>query len=183
VSWTLEVLRLLSLAVAILFFLLARRRYKQATAFLNEALRLGISARSDVKQAEQIREQAIAANHTFAADAARQKKRADEFFAIIEGVEGEAQTWRQMYRRDMASGNAAQSWLFRELGTAVVQGNRYAEELRRRGVMVRDLTVSPELQAVVGELTERTSTQVQVAPGKAAADVVQVWLNPRLKFE
>src|SRR5258706_6364892 len=47
------------------------------------------------------------------AEATLQKRRADEFFAIIQGVEGERDTWQRFYRQSSQHAGAAQAWLIR----------------------------------------------------------------------
>jgi hypothetical protein len=80
-----------------------------------------------------------------------QQRRADEFFAIISGIEREADEWRRIYRDSQRMGGAAQSWLLRDLQGALAAGNRYAARLRALGQAAPDLSVDPALADLVQE--------------------------------
>lgn len=89
-----------------------------------------------------------------------QQRRADEFFAIISGVEGEAQTWRRMYQQGMAGAGAAQSWLFRDLSEAVKRANAYAARLRILGEKATEVQVDPQLKRFVDEFDSDGKAEV-----------------------
>jgi len=102
-----------------------------------------------------------------------QKRRADEFFGIIEGVEKEADGWRASWRDGMRSASVAQGWLFRELDTALRRGNAFAARLREKGDKVEDMVVDPKLRQLVDEISETAQRPAErkVEAVKLAAEV------------
>jgi len=84
-----------------------------------------------------------------------QKRRADEFFGIIEGILGERDQWKTMYYKMSQQAGVAQAWLLRELSTSVLRSNRYAEVLREKGVNVQKVAIDPALKTIVEEFGGR----------------------------
>ncbi len=101
------------------------------------------------------------------------RRRADEFFAIIQGVENEAQTWRRMFKDGMAKAGAAQNWLIRDLSMITRIGNAYAARLRKLKENAPALKVDPQLQRFIEEFEQETQREVPVAPGQEAAEKIE----------
>jgi hypothetical protein len=114
-------------------------------------------------QAEYDREQAIRQRDMH-------ERRANEFFEIIQGVEGEAQTWRRMYQQGMAGAGAAQSWLFRDLSEVVKLANAYGARLRKLGEKAPPVQVNPQLKRFIDDFEEHTKAEVPRAPGHEEAE-------------
>ena len=90
-----------------------------------------------------------------AAEARLQKRRADEFFGIIEGVEKERDGWQRLYRESSQAAGVAQAWLARDLGRVVSIANTLADRLRAKGEKVPAIGMDPQLEQVVEEFAER----------------------------
>lgn len=110
-----------------------------------------------------------AAADTLAGEAKLQKRRADEFFGIIEGVEKERDLWQGMYRKSSHAAGVAQAWLLRDLGRAVKLGNAYAARLREKGERVDQIQVDPGLEKAVEEFSGVHVTGAPTPPQLDAA--------------
>lgn len=139
-----------------------------------------LRVRSNVRAAAESEAKAIAraeeATSQFddlADQATRQKRRADEFFGIIEGVEQEADTWRKMWKEGMQKAGVAQGWLLRDLDLALRRANVYANRLRQHGEKVEDEALDPKLGELLKELTDTRALPAdrKVEAVKAAAAV------------
>lgn len=123
-------------------------------------------------------------NDALAADFQRARERADlherranEFFAIIEGVEGEAQTWRKMFGEGMSKAGAAQNWLVRDLSEMTKVANIFGARLRALKEKAPTVQVSPQLRDFIAEFEQDGKAEVAVAPGKSAADLIETELR------
>lgn len=83
---------------------------------------------------------------------AQHKRRADEFFGIIEGLEGEAEQWRDLYRNFLGQASVAQSWLLRELERSTKVANARGAKLAELGHDVKDIEVPAELRAELAKI-------------------------------
>jgi biopolymer transport protein ExbB/TolQ len=90
-----------------------------------------------------------------------EKRRADEFFTIIEGVEKERDTWQKLYQTSSYQSGVAQAWLLRDLSASVRVANDYAQRLRTLGEHVPQVGVDPRLTDVLAEFGE---THTRPAP-------------------
>lgn len=142
-------------------------------------LQAEIAAHHKTSQALENMHPAIdAANHMasiHAGDSALQRRRADEFFNIIQGIEVERDTWKKFYDRASHHAGVAQAWLLRDLHEAVQRANAYAQALRALGKKASDIKVSPELKEIVEEfgLQQEKSAEIKQAPGFEAASQVE----------
>lgn len=105
--------------------------------------------RRSLDGAEAAASEAQAAVDSIAEMARTERRRADEFFGIIAGVEKERDTWQRFYRESSHAAGVAQAWLMRDLGRTVVQANAYAARLRALGQQAQPVSVDPSLQEVL----------------------------------
>jgi hypothetical protein len=109
-----------------------------------------------------------------AAEAKLQKRRADEFFGIIEGVEKERDQWQALYRRSSQAAGGAQAWLIRDLTNAVQRGNAYAKLLHEKGVRVDPIAVDPALSKAIEEFAGQHVASPEVPQTAALATAQKV---------
>jgi len=93
-----------------------------------------------------------------------QERRANEFFSIIQGLEGERDTWQKLYHESSRQSGVAQAWLLRDLSGIIQRANVFARELKKHGVKATEVIVDPALKELVAEFGEHH-------PGGYAADV------------
>lgn len=104
-----------------------------------------------------------------------QKRRADRFFELMEGIVAERDQWESIYKQQSRAAGGAQAMLLLALHNAVEQSNRLVKALRERGVETRDLSIDPALETTVKEFAARhpSGAQIARAPGLEAASRIQ----------
>jgi len=117
---------------------------------LSELGRVTTEANLAMKAADE----AVVAANKLGAEATLQKRRADEFFGIIEGVERERDQWQQLWRQSSQGAGVAQAMLFRHLSMAIQVANSYVERLRKLGEQAPPVVVDRGLQRILGEYAE-----------------------------
>ena len=107
-------------------------------------------------------------------DVAYQKRRGDEFFGIISGLEGEAEQWRRLYGTFLGQASNAQSWLLRELERITKMANARGERLRDLGQDIKDIAVPPELTAELARIRALPAPEsTPMPPGAERAQEIQ----------
>lgn len=99
-----------------------------------------------------------------------QRRRAGEFFAIIEGVEGERDTWKRMWRDTQQTSSAAQQWLLRDLERAVLVANGYAARLRRLGEKAEAVRMAKDLEQILEHWRDTPAEPAHVDGKKAMVE-------------
>jgi len=141
-----------------------------ATSYIGYLLNRGRALRSDAARAKAEMDAAYRALDDTERQRDMQRRRADEFFGLIQGVEAEADMWRKLYRRGMSQAGVAQNWLIRDLSEVVRAANAYAARLRKHGEKVLSVQVSPELKRFIEDFEQQTNAEVPRAPGHAEAE-------------
>jgi hypothetical protein len=112
--------------------------------------------------------------------ARKHERRAAEYLGLIEGLEGERDTWQRFYFEIARKSGVAQNWLLRDLQGAVLRANAFAQELRKRGVKAADVIVDPALKDVLGEYSQEHPAPpgtVPKAPGLEEAKKLEAGLG------
>lgn len=102
--------------------------------------------------------------------ARKHERRAAEYLGLIEGLEGERDTWQRFYFEAAQKSGVAQNWLLRDLQGAVLRANAFAQELRKRGVKAADVIVDPALKQVLGEYAQEHPARSETVPKAPGAD-------------
>ncbi len=99
------------------------------------------------------------------------KRRGDELFSVISGIEKERDQWQRLYQTASHHASVAQAWLARDLGAATAVANAYAARLRASGESVSDLTIDRQLSDVVEQFSTQHPNGASVvrAPSLAVA--------------
>jgi len=101
------------------------------------------------------------------------KRRADEFFALIQGIERERDIWQKFFFDSARKSGVAQNWLLRDLSGAVQRANAFAAELRKLGKPAQNVSVHPQLKEIIedygAEYPDGKADAVATAPGFARA--------------
>lgn len=131
-----------------------------------------VELRRALDGAEAAANETRAAADSIAEMARTEKRRADEFFGIIAGVERERDTWQRFYRESSHAAGVAQAWLVRDLGRTVAQANAYAARLRALGQQAHPVNVDPSLQEVLDEFSAAhapSKTEIATLPDSPSA--------------
>lgn len=99
-----------------------------------------------------------------------ERRKAREFFDIIEGVEKERDTWQRFYRESSQAAGVAQAWLMRDLARIAGQANAYAARLRELGHKAPPVDVDPSLQEVLEDFSVKHAPGTQDVPRAPGAD-------------
>lgn len=129
--------------------------------------------RAATRHAEREQQMAYAALEQAQRQRDMHQRRADEFFELIRGVEGEADTWRRLYRKGMSQAGVAQNWLLRDLSEVVRLGNAYAARLRKHGEKAPSVQVHPDLKRFIDDFEQQSKAEVPAAPGHAEAERIE----------
>jgi hypothetical protein len=103
------------------------------------------------------------------------RRRATEFFEVIQGIEKERDTWCALYKESSRGAGVAQAWLARDLARAIQMANVYGKRLREKGDPVPQIQPDPALAEVVRVFAETHpgAAEVPRAPGSAAVEGIE----------
>jgi len=100
-----------------------------------------------------------------------EERRADDFFALIQGVEKEAQGWRKEYEELLRGALVAQDMLINRMNWLAEKNALLVRLCRKNGLEVSDAEISKELQEKLQSFREKRVDIPHVDASGAAQEI------------